>query len=67
MMSGADGPRNLWNRLMHLAFGLLAISVAITLAIHLLESVWVELVIIGVIALVGVVIHQIHRIRQSRW
>ena len=52
---------------MHVAFGLLAISVAITLAIHLLESVWIELVIIAVIALAAVVIRQIHRIRQSRW
>jgi CDP-diglyceride synthetase len=66
-VSDAAGPRKLWDRLVGLAFGLFVISVAITLAVHLLESVWIEIVIGAVIAFALVLVYQIHQFRQSRW
>jgi hypothetical protein len=66
-VSDSAGPRKLWDRLVGLAFGLFVMSVALTLAVHLLESVWIEMVVGAVIAFVLVLVYQIRRIRQSRW
>jgi hypothetical protein len=66
-VSEPSNPRGWWNRLIHFSVGLLVISVALTFAVQLLESIRVELIIAVVVGLVASVIRQIHRIRQSRW
>lgn len=66
-MSEPTNPKGWWIRLIRVSVGLLVISVALTFAIHLLESIRVELVIAVVVGLVAIVIRQIQRIRQSRW
>ena len=66
-MSEPSNPRGWWHRLIRVSVGLLVISVALTFAVQLLESIRVELIIAVVVGLVASVIRQIHRIRQSRW
>jgi len=66
-VSEPTNPKGWWIRLIRVSVGLLVISVALTFAIHLLESIRVELVIAVVVGLVAIVIRQIQRIRQSRW
>ena len=66
-MSEPTNPKGWWIRLIRVSVGLLVISVALTFAIHLLESIRVELVIAVVVGLTAFAIRQIQRIRQSRW
>jgi len=66
-VSEPTNPKGWWDRLIRVSVGLLVISIALTFAIHLLESIRVELVIAVVVGLVAIVIRQIQRIRQSRW
>lgn len=66
-MSEPTNPKGWWDRLIRVSVGLLVISIALTFAIHLLESIRVELIIAVVVGLTAFAIRQIHRIRQSRW
>lgn len=66
-MSEPTNPKGWWDRLIRVSVGLLVISIALTFAIHLLESIRVELIIAVVVGLLALVIHRVHRIRQSRW
>jgi len=66
-VSEPTNPKGWWDRLIRVSVGLLVISIALTFAIHLLESIRVELIIAVVVGLLALVIHRVHRIRQSRW
>lgn len=66
-MSEPNNPKGWWDRLIRVSVGLLVISIALTFAVHLLESIRGELIVAVVVVLLAMAIRQIQRIRQSRW
>jgi hypothetical protein len=65
-MSSSD-PRSWLDRFVGTAFGLLVASIAVFVAVHLIEAVWVVLVVIAVAVLAIGVVVALLRARARRW